>query len=84
VLVEHTVDGGAGDEIAFRQLTQALTPFTVSQDGGAIEDQGFPSNMPAFELGPPHAGMHPFDDQVALELSDRPDDDHDRPVEWRL
>ena len=24
----------------------------------------------AFETGAPHAGAHPFDDQVALQLSD--------------
>jgi hypothetical protein len=37
--------------------------------------------MPAFELGPPHAGAHSFDDQTALQLRDRTDDDHDRPAQ---
>ena len=37
--------------------------------------------MPPFELCAPHAGTHPLDDQVALEFSDRPDDDHNGPAQ---
>ena len=81
LLAEHPVDGGAADQVAFRQLAQAVTLLAVAVDGGTIEDQGFPSDVPAFELGPPHAGAHPFDDQAAFEFSDRPDDDHNRPAQ---
>ena len=35
--------------------------------------------MLALELGAPHTGAHPLDDQVALQLSDGADDDHHRP-----
>ena len=43
---------------------------------------GWPCGVaPAFELGPPHAGAHPLDDQTALQLRDRTDDDHDRPAQ---
>ena len=35
----------------------------------------------AFETGAPHAGAHPFDDQVALQLSDGADDDYDGPAQ---
>jgi hypothetical protein len=34
----------------------------VPEDGGLIEDQSFPSDMTAFELGPTYAGAHPLDD----------------------
>ena len=77
VLTEHAVDGGAGDEMALRQLAQTLAPLPISQDGGAIENQRLASDVPAFELGAPHAGADPLDDQVALELGDRADDDDD-------
>src|ERR1017187_5078225 len=50
-------------------------------DGGPIEDQGLPPNMPAFELGPPHPGAHSLDDQAALQLGDSPDDDPTRPAQ---
>src|ERR1039458_4579231 len=75
------MDGGAGYQVALRQLTQALTVLPVAEDGGSIQDQGLPPDMPAFELGPPHAGAHPFDDQAALQFSDRTDDDHNRPAQ---
>src|ERR1035441_4986683 len=35
------------------------------------------ADVPAFEASAPHAGAHPFDDEVALKLSDGADDDHD-------
>jgi hypothetical protein len=35
----------------------------------------------AFETGAPHAGAHPFDDEVALQLSDGADDNHDGPAQ---
>ena len=35
------------------------------------------ADVPAFEASAPHAGAHPFDDEVALKLCDGADDDHD-------
>ena len=78
LLPEHAMDGRSGDKVALRQLAQALAALPAAQDGGAIEDQGFPSDVPAFELGPPHAGTHSLDNEAALELGDGADDNHDR------
>ena len=33
--------------------------------------------MPSFELGSPHAGSHPLDDQRTFQFGDRSDDDDD-------
>src|ERR1039458_9237212 len=81
LLAEYPMDGGAGYQLALRQLTQALTVLPVAEDGGSIQDQGLPPDMPAFELGPPHAGAHPLDDQAAFEFGDGADDDHDGPAQ---
>ena len=58
-----------------------MTLLAVTMDGGSIEHQSFPSDVPAFELGPPHPGAHSLDDQTALQFSDRPDDDYNRPAQ---
>jgi len=75
------MDSRSAHQMGLRQLTQALALLPVAEDGGSIQDQSFPSNVPAFELGPPHADAHSLDDQAALQLRDRPDDDHDRPAQ---
>src|ERR1017187_1442361 len=72
------MDGGAGYQVGLRQLAQAVALLPVTEDGGSIEHQSLPSDMPAFELGPPHAGAHSFDDQAALQLRDGANDHHDR------
>jgi hypothetical protein len=38
--------------------------------------------MAAFKAGAPHAGAHPLDDQVALELGDGADDDDQGAPQW--
>src|ERR1035437_6599673 len=81
VLVEHAVDGGAADKIAFRQLAQAVALLAVAEDGGPIEDQSFAPDVPAFELGPPHASAHSLDDQAAFEFGDCADDYDDCPAQ---
>src|ERR1019366_10715445 len=81
LLTEHSLDGRAADKIALRQLSQAVTLLAVTMGGGTIEYQSFPPDMPAFELGPPHAGAHSLDDETALQLCDRADDDDDRPAQ---
>jgi len=78
LLAEDSMDGRSADQVGLRQLSQALAVLPAAADGGPIEDQRFPSDVPALKLGPPHSGAHPFDDQAALELGDGADDHHDR------
>ncbi len=54
MLLEHAVDGGAGDKVALRQLAETVAPLTVPQDSVAIKNKWFTSDVAAFELGPPH------------------------------
>ena len=81
LLAEDPMDSRSANQMSLRQLAQALTVLAAAEDCRSIEDQGLPSDMPAFELSPPHAGAHPLDDQTALQLSDGADDDHDRPAQ---
>ena len=69
MLAEHSMDSRAADQVGLRQLSQAMALLAITEDGGPIKDQSLPSDMPAFELGPPHAGAHPLDDQAALQLA---------------
>lgn len=82
MLAEHTVDGGAGDAVALCQLAQALATLAVPQDGSAIEIERLATDMAAFEAGAAHAGAHPFDNKVALQLGDGSDDDHYGAAQW--
>jgi len=81
LLAEHPMDSRSAHQMGLRQLTQALALLAVAVDGGAIKDQSFPSDVPAFELGPPHSGAHPLDDQAAFEFGDCTDDDNNRPAQ---
>src|ERR1035437_6326021 len=72
------MDSGSAHQMRFRQLAQALTVLPAAEDCRSIEDQGLPSDVSPFELGPPHAGAHPLDDQATLELGDGAHDHHDR------
>ena len=76
------MDGGAGDAIALGQLAEALAALPVPQDGGWIELEGRPADVPAFEPGAAHAGAYPLDDQVAFQFRDGSEDDHHRPAQW--
>jgi hypothetical protein len=58
-------------------LAQTHAPAAITDYGGFIESQGTPADVPSFEAGAAHAGAHPLDDQVALELGDGTHDDHD-------
>ena len=82
-LSEQAMDGGSADSITFRKLSQAVSSLPIPQDRGAIKNQRCSSDVPAFEFRPPHAGTNPFDDQTALQLRDRADDDHNRPAQAR-
>ena len=78
LLAEYAEDSGAGDKMALRQLAETLSALPILKDARAIENKGLASDVAAFELCPPHAGPDPLDDQVALQLGDRSDDDHHR------
>jgi hypothetical protein len=67
------MDGGAAYKVALRQLAQTLTSSTIPQDGVAIENKRFASDMTTFKPSP-----DPLDDQVALKFCDCSDDDDDR------
>jgi len=60
-------------------LSQALSTIAVPQDGRTIEFERLASDVTGFELGSPHAGTNPLDDQAALQFSDRSDDNDDGP-----
>ena len=80
-VLDHTMDGSTGDVVGLGDLAKALPSLTVSDDRFAIEIKRLASNGPAFELGAPHTGAHPFDDQVTFELGDGPDDHDDGPAQ---
>ena len=61
-------------------LTQAFATATIADDGLAIDLDRLPTDVPAFQPGSPHAGLDSFNDQVAFELRDRAEDDHDGPA----
>jgi hypothetical protein len=48
--------------------------LTVLADRFAIKLERWTSDVAAFELRPPHAAAHSFDDQAAFQLGDRADD----------
>src|SRR5664280_219426 len=78
LLAEDPMDSRSANQMSLRQLAQALTVLAAAEDCRSIEDQGLPSDVPTFELGPPHAGAHTLDDEAALQLGDGADDHHDR------
>ena len=67
--------------MAFGDLAQALAMLAVAYDRGMVQHQRIAADVLAFEAGAPHAGAHPFDNEVALQLSDGADDDHDGPAQ---
>jgi hypothetical protein len=81
VLAKHTMDGGPGDAVVLRQLSETLTAPAVSHDSFTIEIKWLTSDVTTLELGAPHAGADALDDQVAFQFGDRSDDDHDSPAQ---
>ena len=65
--------------MGFGYLAKTPALLSVVMDALAVQFQGMTSDVSAFELGAPHAGTHPLDDQATFQFSDRPDDDHDGP-----
>ena len=80
MLAKHAVDGGAGCTVALRHLAQAVSAVAVPQDGGVIKLERLAPDMTAFEPSAAHPGPAPLDDEIALQLGDGADDDHDRPT----
>src|ERR1700756_5169085 len=77
VLMEHAVNSGARDTMSCGDLADALPVLTIADDGCAIEIKRPASDVSTLELGAPHTGAHPLDDQVAFEFRDGADDDYD-------
>jgi len=63
--------------VAFCDLAKALATLAVSLDSEVVEDQRISADVLAFEPGASHAGAHPLDNQIAFELGNCADDDHD-------
>jgi hypothetical protein len=49
-------------------------------DGEDVQYQRSPADTLTFEAGAPHSGAHALDNQVAFQLGDSSDDDHDGPA----
>jgi hypothetical protein len=75
------MDGGTGSAVALCQLAEALSALPIPEDGDAVEVEWLASDVLTLELGPPHTGPHPLDDETPLKLGDDPDDDDYRPAQ---
>ena len=51
--------------------------LTMTDDRSAIQIEGYAAHVPPFQLRAAHAGSNAFDNQVAFEFGDGPDDDND-------
>jgi len=66
---------GGGD------LAEALASVPFPEDRDPIDVDWPATDVASFEPGPAHAGPDPLDDQIALQLGDRADDDDDGAAE---
>ena len=69
MLTEHALDGRRRDFVAPGDLAKALALAAVTLECGMVQLERIAADVAALELGAPHAGAHPLDDQVAFELS---------------
>ena len=67
--------------MSFGDLAEAQTAATIAEDSLSIYSDRIAADMPALELGSPHAGPDSLDDQVALQFGDGADDDDDGPAQ---
>ena len=67
--------------MALGDLTETLPLAAIAEDSSAIQVQWITADVLAFKPGAPHAGAHSLDNQVAFELCDGADDDHDGPAQ---
>jgi hypothetical protein len=81
-LAEDFADQGAADSVELGDLAQAASSLAVANDRAAIDVQWPAPDVAALELGAPHAGAHPLDNQIPFQLGDGADDDHHRPAQW--
>ena len=56
--------------------------LAIAADTRFIELERAPPDVPAFELGAPHAGAHSLDDQAPFKFGDRTNNDHHCPAQW--
>src|SRR6516162_5110123 len=75
--MDDAVDAGPGSAMRFGDLAEALPAPVIEKDRFPVEIERPTADVPAFHLGPPHAGTNPLDNKVAFEFRDRSDDDHD-------
>jgi hypothetical protein len=80
-LFEQAKDSGAGYTVSLCDVGQAIAPGAVPEDSNPVDLDRPPADMPALQPGATHPCPYPFDDEVALELGDHPDDDDDGPPE---
>ena len=69
-LTEDLADHGTGDTVGLGDVGKRDPTITITQDGKTIDIDRPSTDVSAFELGAPHAGAHPLDDQIALELGE--------------
>jgi len=67
--------------MAFRDLTKALALAAVAPDSRLVDLYRVAADLTALKMGAPHAGTHPLDDEIAFQLGDCADDDHDVPAQ---
>ena len=80
-LSKDALDSGRRNAMPFCDLPDALATLTVLSDRKVVQYQWSSADALAFQACAPHAGAHPFDDQVAFQLGDGADDDHDGPAQ---
>ena len=75
-LFEDGAHQGPGDAMSFGDRAQAVAAGPIAEHRSPIDLSGPATDVPAFELGSPHAGPDTLDDQVPFEFGNRGDDDH--------
>ncbi len=75
-------DHGPRDAVSLSDVGERDPAITIMKDRQSIDIERSSTDVPSFQLGAPHAGAHPFDDEIALELGDGADDHDHRPAEW--
>jgi hypothetical protein len=66
---------GGGD------LAQTLSACALLENSDPVDIERAPADVPPLQPGATHSCPHPFDDEIAFELSDGADDDDDGPPE---
>jgi hypothetical protein len=61
---ENLADHGARDSVGLGDVGKRDPAVTIAQDRRPIDIERPSTDVSAFELGAPHAGAHPLDDQI--------------------